>query len=165
MFSTFVAAVQLGIARHAIDSFVALATTKIPTMTQTVLANRATAQAVLGRATALHASAQVYLETALHTLWAGVEAGDFPTLADRGALWLAAAYAGHSAHAAIDMLYTAAGASSVYATSPLDRCLRDARTALQHICTQEVNFEVAGRVALSRDALPSAWGIDYRGEG
>jgi hypothetical protein len=53
----------------------------------------------------------------------------------------------------------------VYATSPLDRCLRDARTALQHVCTQEVHFEVAGRFALDRDALASVWGLDYRGEG
>jgi hypothetical protein len=52
----------------------------------------------------------------------------------------------------------------VYAASPLDRCLRDARTALQHICSQEVNFEVAGRLSLQRDALQSAWTIDYRGE-
>ena len=62
------------------------------------------------------------------------------------------------------MLYTAAGASAVYAISPLDRCLRDGRTALQHVCTQELNFEVAGRFALDRDILASVWGIDYRGE-
>jgi indole-3-acetate monooxygenase len=165
MFATFIAAVQLGIARHAIDAFVELATSKVPTMTQTVLADRPTAQATLGRAKALQASARVYLQTALQNLWVRVEAGHAPTLADRGELWLAAAHAGHSAYAAIDMLYTAAGASSVYATSPLDRCLRDARTALQHVCTQEVHFEVAGRFALDRDALASVWGLDYRGEG
>jgi indole-3-acetate monooxygenase len=164
MCATFIAAVQLGIARHAIDAFVELAKTKTPTMAQTVLADRATAQAALGRAQALHGAARAYLEAALQTLWARVAAGAGPSLADRGALWLAAAHAGHAAHAVIDMLYTAAGASAVYASSPLDRCLRDARTALQHICTQEVNFEVAGRLALGRDALPSAWGADYRGE-
>ena len=53
------------------------------------------------------------------------------------------------------MLYTAAGANAVYAASPLDRCLRDARTALQHVCTQEVNFETGGRVAMGRDAMGS----------
>jgi indole-3-acetate monooxygenase len=164
MFATFIAAVQLGIARHAIDAFVEIATAKIPTMTQTVLADRPTAQATLGRAKALQLSARVYVETALQTLWERVEAGHAPTLADRGNLWLAAAHAGHSAHAAIDMLYTAAGASSVYATSPLDRCLRDARTALQHVCTQEVHFETAGRLGFGRDALASVWGLDYRGE-
>jgi alkylation response protein AidB-like acyl-CoA dehydrogenase len=165
MFATFIGAVQLGIARHALDAFIELATAKTPTMTQTVLADRATAQTTVGRAQALHAAARAYLEATLQALWDRVEAGHMPTLADRGALWLAATHAGHSAHAAIDMLYTAAGASAVYTASPLDRCLRDARTALQHICTQEVNFEVAGRLALQRDALQSAWVLDYRGEG
>jgi len=36
--------------------------------------------------------------------------------ADRGELWLAATHVAHSALAAVDMLYTAAGASSVYAS-------------------------------------------------
>jgi indole-3-acetate monooxygenase len=57
-FATFIAAVQLGIARHAIDAFVQLATTKIPTMTQTLLADRVAAQATLGRAKALHSAAR-----------------------------------------------------------------------------------------------------------
>jgi indole-3-acetate monooxygenase len=165
MFATFIGAVQLGIARHAIDAFTDLAMSKIPTMTQTVLADRPTAQTTLGKAKAIQASALVYLERVLHALWTRIAAGHAPTLADRGDLWLAAAHAGHSAHAAIDMLYTAAGASAVYASNPLDRCLRDARTALQHICVQEVNFEVDGRLALHRDALQSAWALDYRGEG
>ena len=164
MFATFIAAVQLGIARHAIDAFVELATTKIPTMSQIVLADRVTAQASLGRAMALVSSARGYLENALQNLWDRVESGYAPTLGDRGGLWLASAHAGHTAHAAIDMLYTAAGATAVYATSPLDRCLRDARTALQHVCTQDVHFELAGRLALERDALASVWGLDYRGE-
>jgi indole-3-acetate monooxygenase len=164
MFSTFIAAVQLGIARHAIDAFVELATTKIPTMSQIVLADRVTAQASLGRATALVSSARSHLENALQSLWDRVRAGHAPTLGDRGELWLASAHAGHTAYAAIDMLYTAAGATAVYATSPFDRCLRDARTALQHVCTQELHFELAGRLALERDALASVWGLDYRGE-
>jgi alkylation response protein AidB-like acyl-CoA dehydrogenase len=164
MFATFIGAVQLGIARHAIDAFVELATTKVPTMAQFVLADRVTAQASLGRATALVTSARSHLESALQTLWARLQEGHAPTIADRGGLWLASAHAGHSAHAAVDLLYTAAGATAVYATSPLDRCLRDARTALQHVCTQEVHFELAGRLALERDALASVWGLDYRGE-
>jgi indole-3-acetate monooxygenase len=164
MFATFIAAVQLGIARHAIDAFVELATTKIPTMSQIILADRVTAQASLGRATAMVSSARDHLENALQSLWDRVQAGHAPTLGDRGDLWLASAHAGHTAYAAINVLYTAAGATAVYATSPLDRCLRDARTALQHVCTQEVHFELAGRLALERDALASVWGLDYRGE-
>ena len=165
MFATFIAAVQLGIARHAIDAFVELATTKVPTMSEIILADRVTAQATLGRARAQVSAARGYLENTLQGLWDRVDAGHAPTLGDRGDLWLASAHAGHTAHAAIDMLYTAAGATAVYAASPLDRCLRDARTALQHVCTQEVHFELAGRLALERDAVASVWGLDYRGEG
>jgi hypothetical protein len=43
--------------------------------------------------------------------------------------------------------------------------LRDARTAAQHICTQETNFELAGKLLLARSVVPSPWVIDYRGEG
>ena len=85
-------------------------------------------------------------------------------MADRGGLWLAATHAAHSALDAIDLLYTAAGASSIYTGCPFDRCLRDARTAVQHICTQETHFELAGRHLLGRDDGSSAWAIDYRGE-
>jgi hypothetical protein len=63
------------------------------------------------------------------------------------------------------MLYTTAGASAVYASCALDRCLRDTRTAVQHICTQESNFELAGKQLLGRLAPPVPWMIDYRGEG
>jgi indole-3-acetate monooxygenase len=77
-------------------------------------------------------------------------------------LWLAATHAAHSALEAIGLLYTAAGASSVYASSPLDRCLRDARTAVQHICTQELQFELAGRQLLGREVVSSPWIIDER---
>jgi indole-3-acetate monooxygenase len=164
-FVTFIAAVQLGIARHAIDAFVELATSKRPAMSQTVLADKPTAQLTLGRAQALLGSASAYLEGALQGLWERVQSSHRPTLADRGELWLAAAHAGHSAHTVVDMLYSAAGASAVYAASPLDRCLRDARTALQHVGTQAVNFEIAGRLALDRDILSSMWMVDYRGEG
>jgi Acyl-CoA dehydrogenase, C-terminal domain len=68
---------------------------------------------------------------------------------------------------AIELLYGAAGADAVYATSPLDRCLRDARTAVQHICTQEVNYEVVGRLTSGRveGTMASHWITDYRGEG
>jgi alkylation response protein AidB-like acyl-CoA dehydrogenase len=164
MFATFIGAVPLGIARHAIDEFVHLADAKTPQLSTTVLADKPIAQDHLGRAHALVAAGRRYLTETLNDLWVRVEAGYAPTMADRGRLWLAATHAAHSALEATALLYTAAGASSVYADSPLDRCLRDARTAVQHICTQELHFELAGRHQLGRDVLSSPWAIDYRGE-
>ena len=164
MFATFVAAVPLGIARHAIDEFVSLADTKAPQRSSTVLADKPIAQDRLGRAHALVAAGRRYLTETLNDLWVQVQAGHVPTMADRGPLWLAATHAAHSALEAIGLLYTAAGASGVYARSPLDRCLRDARTAVQHICTQELHFELAGRGLLGRDIASSPWAIDDRTE-
>ncbi len=167
MFATFIGAVPLGIARHALDAFVALSHTKVPVLSQVVLADKPVANHMLGRAKALIESAHAYLRGQLAVCWEAVQAGASPTLADRAALWLAATHAGHASLQAIEMLYTAAGADSVYATSALDRCLRDVRTSVQHISTQELNFELAGRLASGRvDALmASPWIIDYRGEG
>jgi indole-3-acetate monooxygenase len=165
MFATFIGAVPLGIARHAVDEFSTLADAKTPARSTSVLADKPVAQATLGRAHALVAAGRAYLIETLNDLWVRVQASHAPSLADRGALWLAATHAAHSALEAIEMLYTTAGASSVYSSCPLDRCLRDARTAVQHICTQETNFELAGRHLLGRDVISSLWGIDYRGEG
>ncbi len=162
MFATFIAAVPLGIARHAIEEFVSLADAKTPTLSATVLADKPAAQERLGRAQALVTASRRYLTETLNDLWVKVRAGHPPTMAERGPLWLAATHTAHSALEAIELLYTAGGASSVYASSPLDRCLRDARTAVQHICTQELHFELAGRQLLGRDVVASPWIIDER---
>jgi alkylation response protein AidB-like acyl-CoA dehydrogenase len=164
MFATFIGAVPLGIARHAVEAFATLAGAKTPALSASVVADKPVAQATLGRAHARIVAGRVYLIETLNDLWERVRAGHRPTFADRGDLWLAATHAAHSALGAIEMLYTTAGASAVYSSSPLDRCLRDARTAVQHVCTQETNFELAGRHLLGRDAAPSIWGIDQRGD-
>jgi alkylation response protein AidB-like acyl-CoA dehydrogenase len=162
MFATFIGAVPLGIARHAVDEFVQLARTKTPTLASSVLADKATAQEHLGRAQALVAGGRAYLTTTLDDLWQRVLAGHDPTMEDRAALWLAATHVAQGSLAAVELLYTAAGADSVYARSALDRCLRDARTAVQHICAQEANFELAGRLLLGREVVPSVWAMDLR---
>jgi alkylation response protein AidB-like acyl-CoA dehydrogenase len=133
-------------------------------MSAVALADRPAAQMTFGRAHALVSASRNYLIQTLNDLWNRVRAGHAPGLADRGALWLAATHAAHSALEAIDTLYSMAGASAVYHGSPLDRCLRDARTAVQHVCTQRWNFELAGRRLLRPDDPAGIWGIDARGE-
>ena len=154
----------LGIARHAIEEFIELADAKTPVLSAGVLADKAVAQDKLGRAHAHVEAARCYLTDRLASSWERVQAGHAPTISDRGELWLAAAHAANAAADAIGALYTSAGASAVYGRCALDRCLRDARTAAQHICTQEINFELAGRQLLGRSVVPSVWVMDYRGE-
>ena len=136
-------------------------------LSQDVLADKPVANTKLGRAKALVESGHAYLRgrwrssgprsaTAIGRPW--------PTVGRCG--WPPRTPA-QTALEAIELLYGAAGADAVYATSPLDRCLRDARTAVQHICTQEVNYEVAGRLTSGRveGTMASHWIMDYRGEG
>jgi alkylation response protein AidB-like acyl-CoA dehydrogenase len=167
MFSTFISAVPLGIARHALDEFVALSQSKVPVLSQDVLADKPVANTKVGRARAIIESGRAFVRGRLAEEWGAVSNGRRPTMSDRGALWLASTHAGQTALEAIELLYGAAGADAVYATSALDRCLRDARTAVQHICTQEVNYEVAGRLTSGRvdGTMASHWIMDYRGEG
>ena len=163
MFATFIAAVPLGVARHAVDSFVELALAKGQLGGANVLADRQVTHATVGRARALIQSGRAYVESALVDLWDRVSAGHAPTIDDRGQLWLAATHAAHGALAAVNLVFKIAGSSAVYATSPLDRCLRDAHTAVQHVTTQEANFELAGALELGRLTPPNPWFMDYRG--
>ena len=52
MFATFIAAGPLGIARHAIDEFVELSLSKVPVLSQNVLADKAVAHTSPGQAKA-----------------------------------------------------------------------------------------------------------------
>jgi alkylation response protein AidB-like acyl-CoA dehydrogenase len=163
MFATFISAVPLGIARHATEVFVTIARGKTMTPSPGVVAERAVAQATVGRAHALVSAGRAYVRGALERLWARVEAGRAPTLADRAELWTAATHAAHSGLEAVQLLYGASGGDAVYSRCPLDRCLRDARTAVQHVVLQQNNYEYAGRLILGGDP-PPVWMIDYRGD-
>jgi hypothetical protein len=52
---------------------------------------------------------------------------------------------------AVDLMFSLGGASAIYTTSRLDRCLRDAHTAAAHVWVAPDNFELAGRLLLGLD--------------
>ena len=51
----------------------------------------------------------------------------------------------------MDLLYHAAGGSSIYAHSALQRCFRDVHVATQHLMVAQPIYEVVGKVALGID--------------
>jgi Acyl-CoA dehydrogenase, C-terminal domain len=65
---------------------------------------------------------------------------------------------------AIEHLNTIAGATAVYAASEFDRCLRDARTAVQHTMTPFVRDEIPGKQFVGLDNHDSSWAFDDRGD-
>ena len=147
------AALGLGIARVAMEAFLDLAAGKRATWlpAEGDLAGRGTIQARVAEAEALVGAGRAYVRERLADMWETVCAGAAPSPAQRATYRLAIAHAMANAVAAVDLLYRAAGASAIYASSPLDRCLRDAHTAQAHVWVAPDTYEIAGRLLLGLD--------------
>ncbi len=141
------AGVPLGTARAAIDAVVALASQK-QTRAGTGLRDEAWVRTAVARADALLGGARGYVFDAVGDLWEALERGDPPSLRQRARFRLALADVGQKCTEVVDLMYQTGGGSSVYATSPLDRLLRDAHTMNQHMVHSPSVFEVAGGMLL-----------------
>jgi hypothetical protein len=63
---------------------------------------------------------------------------------------------------AVDLVYRAGGAASVYTSSQLERCLRDIRAASQHMTVMTTNYEVAGQLFFGADVSRTVWSRDSK---
>ncbi|MHB8575044.1 MAG: acyl-CoA dehydrogenase family protein, partial [Dehalococcoidia bacterium] len=61
---------------------------------------------------------------------------------------LAAAHAAQTAVAVVNQLHEAAGGSSIYESSPLERCFRDVNTLSHHFMIAPSTFVAAGEFLL-----------------
>jgi alkylation response protein AidB-like acyl-CoA dehydrogenase len=161
-FGTAIAAVNLGIADHALDLLAQIAPSKKPVLSPWTLQQKPSVHDRVGVALATYEAGAAYLEQAAAEAWAIAEAGRRPTFAERGRLWLAATHASQCALQAVEAVYTLAGSTSVYEENGIDRCLRDARTAAQHVMTQVLNYEIAGKQRLGLSVEDSTWALDRR---
>jgi indole-3-acetate monooxygenase len=162
MFATMIASVPLGIARHAIDAFKELGGVKKPTALQGLLRDGAVAQSHLGEAEAFLRAGRAFLFESLRAAWQVAQRGERLTWHDRGLLWLSATQAVTQALHAVDLVYRAGGAASVYASTQLERCLRDIRTASQHVTVMTTNYEVAGQLFFGADVSRTVWSRDSK---
>ncbi len=134
-----IAAVGLGLGRAAIDWFSQIAKTKkLPGGKRTV-ASRELVQVEIARAEARLGAARAYLYEQLE--------GD-SSLHARARLRLAATNAAEAGVDVTTAMFRAGGGSAVYATSPLQRYMRDAQVAAQHIMVGSLSTTTAGRVLL-----------------
>jgi indole-3-acetate monooxygenase len=164
LFATFIASVALGIARHALEVFKNLARVKIPTGSQELLRAGAVAQSKLGEAEGLLRAGRAFLFESLEAAWEVAQRGERLSWMQRGLLWLSATQATTQALQAVDIVYRTGGASSVYASAHLERCLRDAHSVSQHLTVMPANYEVAGQLFLGAEMSGTAWGRDNRGD-
>jgi len=148
LLSLAVASVCLGIARRAIDEVVELAEAKTPAFSSRRLAKSTMAQVEIARAEAALGSARAFLVDEVGRTWAEVLAGREISLDHRGRIRLASTNVGVRCAEAVDLAYNTGGGSSVYATSPLQRCFRDIHTATQHLMVSPRAYEIYGRQRL-----------------
>jgi alkylation response protein AidB-like acyl-CoA dehydrogenase len=146
-----IAAVALGIAQAALDELVAVATVKVPQGARRTLANRPWAQGEVARAEGQIRSARAFVHEQIERAWA-VAAEQRPAPVEiRRDLRLSQTHAVQTCAEAVTSLYTVAGGSSVYRSSPLQRHLRDIHVATQHMMVAHPTYEVAGRLSFDLD--------------
>jgi alkylation response protein AidB-like acyl-CoA dehydrogenase len=151
-------AIALGIARTALEALVDLASDKRHERTGQSLREDRGAQTRLSQAEALVRSARLFLLDSVRRLWIDVLQDREATMEGRGLVRLANWHAVASAVQAVDLVYLTGGATSLYATSPLDRAFRDVHAITQHIGVHPRLLETTGRIlfGLGADVPPLA---------
>ena len=144
--------VATGIARAAIDHFVALATQKVPRASTRSLRERPDAQLAVADAETHLRSARAWVFDAVGELWETVRAGDPATREQRALLQLACSHAATASIEAVERVHSAAGASANFTENPLERCARDVRVVPQHIMVSPQWRDAMGRVLLGLDS-------------
>ncbi|MCY1284640.1 Flavin-dependent monooxygenase, oxygenase subunit HsaA [compost metagenome] len=143
-----VAAVALGIARHALDDLLALAQERTPQFSSKPLALRPTTQQAVARAEAALRAARALLMDALASAWDQAEhAGEIP-LELRRDIRLATTHAVHTARDVVSSMYQLGGGAAIFASSALQRCLRDIHVVTQHFMVSDATYELTGRLFL-----------------
>jgi indole-3-acetate monooxygenase len=144
--------VGLGVARAAIDAFVELAGVKVPRSSSELLRDRVQVQSQVGEADATLRAGRALLFDVAGDMWQTVLAGGAVTERQRSDLRMAMTHAAQCAARATHMVCVAAGTTSIFASSPLERYARDAEVVTRHNQLQYVNYEAVGRTALGLES-------------
>jgi alkylation response protein AidB-like acyl-CoA dehydrogenase len=143
-----IAAVTLGIASAAIAELIELAGGKTPTGSRRKLAERPAVQAKVAQVQAGVDAARALLHREVTAAWEAASATGEVPVEGRAALRRAATHVATASAAAVYAMYTLAGGTAIYDSSPLQRHFRDVHVATQHMMVGPATWELAGRIAL-----------------
>jgi alkylation response protein AidB-like acyl-CoA dehydrogenase len=138
--------VALAVARCAIDEVATLIQGKTPAVTTTALRERASAQGKLAQAEALWRAGRALLYDTLRVAWDVCVAGETLTLHQKADLLLAMTQAVSGAATAVEWMWSVAGTSGIFQSSPLERSFRDMQVLKHHAFYSEQRYETVGRV-------------------
>ena len=147
------AGVPLGLARRAIDELCALAGRKIIAIPPppALLKNLPRVRLAVARAESLLGAARAYVYETVERLWEEIAARGDASMKTRRDVGLSRIHAHRMACEVAQLMYDTAGPAAVYASSPLDRLLRDAVTINQHLLFNDGVLEELGAMALGED--------------
>ena len=144
-------AVALGAARGAVDSLVELFGGKVDRRNQRPVATAFDKQADLGTAEALAGSARAYLYDTTARAWELTMAGEELPRELRAGMRLACTHAVSASVQAVDRAHAAAGATSIYSASPLDRYFRDVHSVGAHAFVRQTTLADGGQLLLGQE--------------
>ena len=143
--------VATGIARHALDQFTDIATTKIPTGSRRLLRESAPAQLALAEAEARLRSGRAFALETIHTVWNSTLGSRDPTARELALLRLACATCCRDAVTAVDHVAAHLGMTASVGSPALARTIRDVRAVPQHFWVAPAVLTAAGRALLGLD--------------
>ena len=146
-----VATVPLGIAKGAIDAFIALSSGHRRQGVTIPLAERELVQAEIGRCLSRRRAAGAYMRSAMSALCASVEGDGSDLVAMRIDFRLACSHAAEVAVGVVLQVNDLIGARALSESQPFERRERDVRAAAKHVAMSAEQFVVGGRYALGGD--------------
>jgi alkylation response protein AidB-like acyl-CoA dehydrogenase len=158
------AAVSLGIARGALNAFVALANKKTPMLSANLLKDRPIAQYRFGEAEATLRAARAYLFEAMDAVEEELHAGreePGPETTPNGRL--ACIYAANASMQVVDTIHNTAGTSAMRMNNPLERFLRDSHGAATHRWTSHSLYPELGKIYMGMEGNPEFLGTGQPG--
>jgi alkylation response protein AidB-like acyl-CoA dehydrogenase len=144
--------VATGIARGALDEFVALASERVPRGMRAPLRERHLAQDAIAEAETRLRGARAFVLEAVEEAWQEVLAERAPTPKQRALVQLACSQAVAACARAVEIVHEAAGTSANFVSSPLERRMRDVHVVGQHIMVSRALVEPAARVLLGMES-------------
>jgi alkylation response protein AidB-like acyl-CoA dehydrogenase len=144
--SATIAGFPLGVARRALDEFIALAQSKSHAPPSPPMSEDGHIQLEVARAEASLRAARAYVVDAIGDAWETVRRGDEVTMTQRANAIMATLHAARTARSLVGKVYSLAGGGAIYDASPIQRCARDIEAGTQHLFLGFGQWRAAGRV-------------------
>jgi alkylation response protein AidB-like acyl-CoA dehydrogenase len=135
----------VGMARRALDDMTELASRTARFAGGATLSERAVFLKELGRAETRIRAARLVHRDAIEAAWEATLAGTGPSPAEHAAVAAASVYAVETCADVITGLFRYGGGRVLSLSHPMQRHLRNALAARQHVAVTEEHYEVAGR--------------------